>query len=206
MMIRARVTPSETASVCAPAAALSILKSSRTMQALTPGVSLKVSANRVLVYLRANRCGKICLAACPLAPVEVPWTMCTRFGRRVTPVRAPHLISVRETRLTRVLVDSLRVMKQQFNYFIRRVSNTAPAPMTTSRRPRCVQMNNNRAFVLFVEVIKKMPETEEALFRHCGRTPTGSPPPPVNVSRFWSDLRPVADLQPSSLPRQSPRR
>ena len=118
MMIRARVTPSETASVCAPAAALSILKSSRTMQALTPGVSLKVSANRVLVYLRANRCGKICLAACPLAPVEVPWTMCTRFGRRVTPVR--------ETRLTRVLVDSLRVMKQQFNYFIRRVSFAAP--------------------------------------------------------------------------------
>ena len=109
MMIRARVTPSETASVSAPAAALSLLKSSRTMQALTPGVSLKVSANRVLVYLCANRCGKIWLAGMTLtlAPGrrEVPWTMCTRFGRRVTPVRAP----ARETRLTRVLVDILRV-------------------------------------------------------------------------------------------------
>jgi hypothetical protein len=149
MMIRVQVeapwTSTETASVSAPAAALSLLNTSRTMQALTPKVSLKVSANRVLLNLRAHRCGKIWLAGMTLtlAPGrrEVPWTMCTRFGRRVTPVRAP----VRETRLTRVLADSLRVMKQQFNYFIRRVSNTAPAPMTTSRRPRCVQLNNNPA-------------------------------------------------------------
>ena len=39
-----RVAPSETASVCAATATLSILNISRTKQALTPGVSLKVSA------------------------------------------------------------------------------------------------------------------------------------------------------------------
>ena len=112
-MIRVQVeapwTSTETASVSAPAAALSLLNTSRTMQALTPTVSLKVSANRVFVNLRAHRCGKIWLAGMTLtlAPGrrEVPWTMCTRFGRRVTPVRAP----VRETPLTRVLVDSLCV-------------------------------------------------------------------------------------------------
>ena len=63
MMIRVQVeapwTSTETASVSAPAAALSILNTSRTMQALTPTVSLKVSANRVLLNLRAHRCGKI---------------------------------------------------------------------------------------------------------------------------------------------------
>jgi hypothetical protein len=92
----------------------------------TGGVSLKMSATRVLVYRRAQVHGIRWLAttARPLAPVE-PWTRCTRLGRRP---------AVRETRLTRVLVDSLRVMKQQFNYFIRRVSNTAPTPMTTLRR------------------------------------------------------------------------
>ena len=42
--VEAPPTSTETASVCAATATLSILQSSRTKQALTPEVSLKVSA------------------------------------------------------------------------------------------------------------------------------------------------------------------